>query len=943
MRSKPVTARLAILPFLIAFITCSAVAASTRAGADFFSNADLNRLQAYCRDNTGLSTSGRKKLLLYHRSGYIPSVHFQLPDKIRADSLDSAAAVLCLEDAPEVIDTCNFSIFLAVDRVRQRFRVDALSPDSNGNRLAGLTIDGPAPKACNELGTLDNSVTAVTGDAVSVDNVLDFISANGLDREDNDRDGLRNLEEFKLGTDADDAASPSASSAVRVNNATNTQIYAGETAEIRIDLWPGSFIGNLADYYFWADTPDGQIVLQFPAGLVPMTNLVPALEDTPLVSLFNFRLFRLKGLPVGDYAFHFEARDAQGSIEKGSASLAVVTDPCRETVPLPLAITGDWDANCTATADDDAGFLARYYTFTLSQQSALMLALAGETAAEIILREGSGRSGSILRRSSIVEDTLLLGLSLPAGTYTAEVMLKSAASGSHNFELVSSEEVIPWQFNEVSALAGIHHVHGYKDGDFDTSDPSYERILQGGGVAGADYDLDGWPDLYVTAGSAGANLLYRNQGDGTFVDMAAAAGVAQTGRKDAGATFADMDGDGWPDLFLGGVNGTPPLVLRNRQDGTFEDVTEASGLAGISNAYSASFADFDKDGDLDTYISHWNDSHQGKYLFTNDGKGVFTDVSAQAGIPDGLMADYTPIFADIDNDGWLDLLVAADYNSSQVFINNRNGTFRLATDVNVITDENGMGASAADYDNDGDIDWFVTSIFDPSGLPDNDLTQGAAEATGNRLYRNKGDGTFEDVTEAAGVRLGSWGWGSCFADFNNDGHLDLFHVNGYITGNFNTNAAFLKDESRLFINNGDGTFEGYRQDLNLSDRGQGRGLVCFDYDLDGDIDIFVANNQQAPALYRNDGGNDLNFLHVRLGGDALNSEGVGARITVVTGALSQVREIRAGNNFISSNPAEAYFGVGTAKVIDEVRITWPSGEVKIFSKVKANQMLTIFK
>ena len=211
------------------------------------------------------------------------------------------------------------------------------------------------------------------------------------------------------------------------------------------------------------------------------------------------------------------------------------------------------------------------------------------------------------------------------------------------------------------------------------------------------------------------------------------------------------------------------------------------------------------------------------------------------------------------------------------------------------------------------------------------------------VYRNKGDGTFEDVTEAAGVRLGSWGWGSCFADFNNDGHLDLFHVNGYITGNFNTNAAFLKDESRLFINNGDGTFEGYRQDLNLSDRGQGRGLVCFDYDLDGDIDIFVANNQQAPALYRNDGGNDLNFLHVRLGGDALNSEGVGARITVVTGALSQVREIRAGNNFISSNPAEAYFGVGTAKVIDEVRITWPSGEVKIFSKVKANQMLTIFK
>ncbi len=943
MCSKTITARLAILPYLIAVIACSVLAASTSSATDYFSNADISRLQTYCRDNSGLRTSGRKKLLLYHRSGYIPSVHFQLPEKIRADSLDSAAAVLCLEDAPEVIETCKFSIFLSVERVRQRYRVDALSPDSNSNRLAGLNINGPAPKKCNELGALDSTVTAVMGDAISVDNVLDFISANGLDREDNDRDGLRNLEEFKLGTDANDAASPSASAAVRVNNSISSQIFAGETAEIRIDLWPGPYIGNVADYYFWADTPDGRVVLQFPAGLVPMTNMLPALEDTPLVSLFNFRLFRLKDLAVGEYTFHFEARDALGSIEKGSASLKVVKDPCRETVRLPISITGDWDANCTATADTEDGYLARYYTFTLSQQSGLMLALAGETAAEIILREGSGRGGSILRRSSIDEDTLVLGLTLPAGTYTAEVMLKSPTPSSHNFELASSQEVIPWQFKDVTALAGINHVHGYKDGDFDTSDPSYERILQGGGVAGADYDLDGWPDLYVTAGSAGANLLYRNRGDGTFVDMAATAGVAFTGRKDAGASFADMDGDGWPDLFLGGVNGTPPLVLRNRQDGTFEDVTEASGLADISNAYSASFADFDKDGDLDAYISHWNDSLQGRYLFTNDGKGVFTDVSAKAGIPDGLMADYTPIFADIDNDGWLDLLVAADYNSSQVFINNRNGTFRLATDINVITDENGMGASAADFDNDGDIDWFVTSIFDPSGLPDNDLTAGAAEATGNRLYRNKGDGTFEDVTETAGVRLGSWGWGSCFADFNNDGHLDLFHVNGYVTGNFNTSSAFLTDESLMFISNGDGTFDGFRQDLRLSDRGQGRGLVCFDYDLDGDIDIFVANNQQAPSLYRNDGGNDLNFIHVRLGGEALNSEGIGGRVSIVTGNLSQIREIQAGNNFISSNPAEAYFGVGSAKVIDEVRITWPSGEEKVFSKVKANQMLTIFK
>ena len=944
MHYRPVARRFTFLPILIASTCCIALAAGANAGTAYFSNADLNQLQAFCSENSPLVTSGRKKILLYHRNGYIPSVHFQLPASIRADSLEAAAAILCLEDDTETLETCQFGIFLSVARLRQRYRVEVLSPDRNGNRLSGLTINGGEPPQCSELGAVDSSITSVKGAAVSVADVIDFLGASGLDREDTDRDGLRNLEEFKLGSNAGDADSPGASAAVRVNDADNASIYAGETAEIRLDLFPGPFLGNDADYYFWADMPDGQYVLQFPAGLSRMTTLEPALVDTPLVNLFNFRLFRLRGLPVGDYQFHFEARDAQGSIERSAASLAVVADPCRETVSLPLSFAGTWDPACPSAAGSESGYLARYYSFTLGQQSQLLLTLSGTANAELILRDGNGRSGAILRRSVVLDDSHVMGMALQAGTYTVEIMLRNTVPGLNVFQLASSDEAIPWQFNEVAAEAGINHVHGYLEGDFDTTDPSYERILQGGGVATGDYDQDGWPDLYVTAGSAGANRLYRNQGDGTFVDMAASAGIAFTGRKDMGATFADMDGDGWPDLFLGGVNGTPPLVLHNNQDGTFTDITETSGLAGISNAYSASFADYDRDGDLDAYISHWNDSRQGNYLFSNDGTGVFTDVSSDAGIPDGLMADYTPIFSDIDNDGWLDLLVAADYGTSQVFINNRNGTFRLATNKNVITDENGMGASAEDYDNDGDIDWFVTSIFDPNGLPtDSEFSQGTAQATGNRLYRNNGDGTFEDVTEVSGVRFGSWGWGSCFADFNNDGHLDLFHVNGYVTGNFNTNAGFLTDESRLFISNGDGTFDGNRQDLGLIDRGQGRGLACFDYDLDGDVDIFVANNQQAPALYRNDGGNDLNFLHVRVGSEGANSDAIGTRITVVTGSMTQVREIRAGNNFISNSPSAAYFGVGTHDVIDTVTITWPSGEQETLTGVKANQMLTVFR
>ncbi len=307
------------------------------------------------------------------------------------------------------------------------------------------------------------------------------------------------------------------------------------------------------------------------------------------------------------------------------------------------------------------------------------------------------------------------------------------------------------------------------------------------------------------------------------------------------------------------------------------------------------------------------------------------------------MADYTPTFADINNDGWLDLLVAADFSTSQVYINDQDGSFTLVTDNEIITDDNGMGAAAGDYDNDGDIDWFVSSIFDPRGIP-NDVIPGAnTGASGNRLYKNAGDGTFEDVTDAAGVKIGGWGWGSCFADFNNDGWLDIFHVNGYVTANFTNNAVFLTDGSRFYISNQDGTFTGREQELNFSDTGQGRGIVCFDYDLDGDIDVFVANNQQAPALYRNDGGNDQNFLTIKISGEDLNSEAIGARVYLTTGEITQMREIYAGSNFISNNPSEAYFGLGDYTVINELRVVWPSGEEKVLTDIPANQMLTIFK
>lgn len=425
----------------------------------------------------------------------------------------------------------------------------------------------------------------------------------------------------------------------------------------------------------------------------------------------------------------------------------------------------------------------------------------------------------------------------------------------------------------------------------------------------------------------GSNLLFQNRGDGRFNEVAAQANVARSGIRSSAPIFADFDGDGRLDLFVLTFGQNDPALFKNLGNGTFMDVIGGSGLADIGGGNSSSLGDIDRDGDLDLYIAHWQTLTDGESLWKNNGMGNFIDISTGAGIFQSSMNDLTANFSDIGGDGWPDLLVAADFGTSQVFHNNGNSTFLNVT-TPVISDENGMGASVGDYDNDGDLDWFVTSIYesDPGGL------------TGNRLYRNAGDGSFEDVTSEAGVRVGHWGWGSCFQDFNNDGHLDLFHVNGW------PSPEFLNDPSVMFISNGDGTFLERSLDLAIDDSGQGRGLVCFDYDRDGDIDIFIANNRNSPKLLRNDRGNDLNFIHIKLEGPVPNTEAIGAKIYVTTNGIQQMRELRAGSNFVSQDPAVAHFGVGATDVIDEIRIVWPTDQsMTTMNNVPVNQFLVIQK
>lgn len=457
-----------------------------------------------------------------------------------------------------------------------------------------------------------------------------------------------------------------------------------------------------------------------------------------------------------------------------------------------------------------------------------------------------------------------------------------------------------WTFTEVSVAAGVRFPHAVSG----TTTPEYAVA----GAAAGDYDDDGWLDLFVVGGDLHPNHLLRNLGDGTFEDRSLAdAGLPETSSIDAGPAFVDLDGDGRLDLWLGGVD-QPIRIFRNL-GGTFTSI-EDTGLPTFDVSFGPAFADIDGDGDLDAFIPQWN-SDPAELLWRNDGDFHFTPITATAfdsSTHDKLLYTFTPNFTDLNRDGHPDLVVASDYNHSEALLNLGDGTFQRATDEEVIKDENGMGAAIGDFDNDGHLDWLVTSIL------------GTNQIYGNRLYRGTGDGTFSDVTDQAGVADGGWGWGACLADFNNDGALDIFHVNGWHTILHQTQV------SRLFIANGDGSFTERAVELGIDDTESGRGVVCLDYDRDGDIDLFISNNRGETRLYRNDGGNALPSLSVQLQGPENNTYGVGAMLTLTTSSgSSRIREIRCGNNYVTQNPMMAHFGLGSERAL-RLAVHWATGK-----------------
>lgn len=501
-------------------------------------------------------------------------------------------------------------------------------------------------------------------------------------------------------------------------------------------------------------------------------------------------------------------------------------------------------------------------------------------------------------------------------------------------------------FSNVTAAAGVNHSHWATPPAF--YEFSEERI-QTGGAAARDYDGDGWVDLYFTRMDA-PDLLYRNQGDGTFAVVDPSVTGINRGIGSNGAAWGDIDNNGKPDLYVTTVDNNRNYLYVNNGDGTFTEQALARGVdvSGTPSSFSPTFGDYDNDGYLDMFTTSWrNVAGTGTRLFHNQGAanpGSFDDVTVAAGVD---MAHYTsyqgvtnatftfsPRFTDLDHDGLVDLAVTGDFDTSRLFWNNGDGTFTEGRDAaGVGVDNNGMGSAVGDYNGDGQLDWFVSSIYDEN-IPNNAAWKG----NGSQLYTNNGDRTF-----TATAMDTYWGWGSSFLDYDNDGHLDLAVTNGFdvpdelttVDNNFNHNPTLLyhNDNGNL---TSVGALEG------ITDMDSGKGLVVLDYDNDGKPDLLVVNNEGTPVLYHNDSLTTNDWIGLDTVGVVSNADGFGAWITLTENGVSQVFEVNAGSNYLGQNDKRAHFGLGSSDgTVDMISIQWPSGITQTFYDVPADAYYTV--
>ena len=470
-----------------------------------------------------------------------------------------------------------------------------------------------------------------------------------------------------------------------------------------------------------------------------------------------------------------------------------------------------------------------------------------------------------------------------------------------------------------------------------------DKVDGGRGSAWGDYDNDGDLDI-VAVGTYQPHALYRNNGDGTFTNVAVEAGIADP-KGGWGSLFADYNNDGYPDLYItrGGWSGAAENTLyHNNGDGTFTDVTHSAGVADPQSSFCAAWADYDNDGYIDLYIADGViGDGAANVLYRNNGDGTFTNTAEIAGVANTGNSLGTA-WGDYDKDGHIDLHVVNFGQSNVLYRNNGDGTF---TDVTTTTGMNLPITDAfvtffLDVDNDADLDIFISNSGSFQAFIAGQIT-GTAPHDSDRqvLYRNNGDGTFTDVTRESGLYHAFGAMGANFGDVDSDGYLDIYLATG-------APQMGRLERDALFRNNGDGTFTDATFTLGLGNIGKGHGVTFGDADTDGDVDIYVSvggafiGDQWHNLFYQNTGTGN-NYLTLKLVGGKSNRDGIGAKVTLRVGDSIIYREVSGGCGFGSTNSLQLEIGLGAHTKIDTLEIVWPSGQVDIHRNLSVNQKLVV--
>lgn len=430
------------------------------------------------------------------------------------------------------------------------------------------------------------------------------------------------------------------------------------------------------------------------------------------------------------------------------------------------------------------------------------------------------------------------------------------------------------------------------------------------GVALGDFDNDGDDDIYVSKTNSEANLLFKNLGNFSFVEIGSSAGVDYSGNTYT-AVWGDLDNDGYLDLYLGNKN-EPNILYHNNGDGTFSNISGSANIRDNGGALSVNIGDLNNDGWLDIYVANINSQN---VLYSNNQDGTFTDITLTSGATDTDIAMGSMLF-DFDNDNDLDIYLSHDAKQpNKLYENMGNGTFeevgaKTKTNVEVF----GMGTEFADFNNDGLFDIYLCNLFE------------------NTLLINQGDGTFKDISSSSSTNDSGMGWGVTSLDYNNDSYTDIYIAN---------NSYYSPHPNLIYKNNGDLSFESIAEEPTAS-MFAGYGVASGDLNHDGSLDIVLANSGENGGLqiFKNMSNIESKWVQVKLKGIISNLNAIGARIKVKTSYGVQVRQVAAGTGYVSQNSMTQHFGLGAVEHIDELTIYWPSGVIDVYENLEINTIHT---